>query len=298
MIGYSGQAPGIAELLSAMPAGNDNQELQLQYLYGLRMIEQGWTTEQKTRLAEILGRAAKWRGGAQFINFVGQFYDAVADLYATDEEKQILFEKAPEFSPLTPQELEAIQARQAAAGRGGRGGRGGPATPLAARTQGRVVSRQEMLEEAVYQPQQNLSADEGRKVFEANCASCHRFGNLGNDHGVASLNLSTSPLRSAKYSLLEAVMFPDRKLAAEHETTVIATTDGKTIPGLVLRETAQSVSLLTREGTETDVAKAQIKSRQKEKTSLMTEAMADAMNQAQWRNLLAFLTAPPPGTQP
>jgi putative heme-binding domain-containing protein len=299
MIGYSGQAPGIAELLSAMPTGDDKQQLQLQYLYALRMIKQGWTTEQKTQLAEIFGRAAKWRGGAQFINFVGQFYDAVADLYATDEEKQILFDKAPEFSPLTPQELEAIQARQAAAGRGGgRGGRGGPATPLAARTQGRVVSRQEMLEEAVYQPQQNLSADEGRKVFEASCASCHRFGSVGNDHGVASLNLSTSPLRAAKYSLLEAIMFPNRKVAAEHETTAITTTDGKTMPGLVLRENAQTVTILTREGVETDVPKAQIKSRQKEKTSLMTEAMADAMTQAQWRNLLAFLTAAPPGTQP
>lgn len=298
MIGYSGQAPGIAELLSAMPSGNDNQHLQLQYLYALRMIKQGWTTAQKAQLAEIFGRAAKWRGGAQFINFVGQFYDAVADLYATDEEKQILFEKAPEFSPLTPQELEAIKARQAAGGRGGFGGRGGPATPLAARTQGRVVSRQEMMEEAVYQPQQNLSADEGRKVFEANCASCHRFGNLGNDHGVASLNLSTSPLRSAKYSMLEAIMFPNRKLSPEHETSVVTTTDGKKVPGLVLRENAQSVTLLTREGTETDVTKSQIKSRQKEKTSLMTEAMADAMNQAQWRNLLAFLTAAPPGTQP
>lgn len=300
LIGYSGQTPGIAELLSAMPSGNTNQQLQLQYLYALRMIKQGWTTEQKTQLAEVFGRAAKWRGGAQFINFVGQFYDAVADLYATDEEKQILFEKAPEFSPLTPQELEAIQARQAAAGRGGpgRGGRGGPTTPLAARTQGRVVSRQEMLEEAVYQPQQNLSAEEGRKVFEANCASCHRFGSLGNDHGVASLNLSASPLRSAKYSLLEAIMFPNRKLAADHHTTVITTTDGRTIPGLVLRESAQSVWLLTREGTETDVSKSQIKSRQNEKTSLMTEAMADAMNQAQWRNLLAFLTATPPGTNP
>jgi putative heme-binding domain-containing protein len=294
MIGYSGQAPGIAELLAAMPSGDTNQQLQLQYLYALRMIKQGWTTEQKTQLAEIFGRAAKWRGGAQFINFVGQFYDSVADLYASDEEKQILFEKAPEFSPLTPQELEAIQARQAAAGRGGRGrgGRGGPQTPLAARTQGRVVSRQEMMEEAIYQPQQNLSADEGRKVFEANCASCHRFGGLGNDHGIAGLNLSASPLRSAKYSLLEAVMFPNRKIAPEHETTVITTTDGRTIPALVLRESAQSVTVLTREGTETEVPKAQIKSRQKEKTSLMTEAMADAMNQGQWRNLLAFLTAP------
>ena len=298
LIGYSGQAPGIAEILAAVPKGNENQELQLHYLYALRMMKQGWTSAQKAQLAEVLGRAAKWRGGAQFINFVGQFFDSVADLYATDEEKTLLYEKAPDFSPLTPEELKEIQERQAAAaaaGRGGRGGRGGPANPLAARTQGRVVSRQEMMEEAVFQPQQNLSAEAGRTMFEAYCASCHKFGALGTDHGMAALNLTSSPLRSAKYSLLEAIMFPNRKLAPEHETTVIATTDGRTIHALVLRENAQTVSLLTREGTATDLPKTQIKSRQKNKTSLMTEAMADAMNQAQWRNLLAFLTAPPPG---
>ena len=298
LIGYSGQAPGIAELFAAMPKGNDNQELQLQYLYALRMIKQGWTADQKAQLAEIFGRASKWRGGAQFINFVGQFFDSVSELYATDQEKQLLYEKAPDFSPLTPEELKAIQERQAAAaaaGRGGRGGgRGGPATPLATRTQGRVVSRQEMMEEAVYQPQQNLSVEAGRTVYETNCASCHRFGSVGTDHGVAGLNLTASPLRSAKYALLEAIMFPNRKIAPEHETTVVSTTDGRTVHGLVLRESAQSVSLLTREGSPTDIPKAQIKSRQKQKTSLMTEEMADAMGQAQWRNLLAFLVATPP----
>ena len=86
LMGYSGQPPAIAELLAAMPDGDENQELQLQYLYALRMVKQGWTPAQKAELAELLGRAAKWRGGAQFINFVGQFYDSVADLYATDEE--------------------------------------------------------------------------------------------------------------------------------------------------------------------------------------------------------------------
>jgi putative heme-binding domain-containing protein len=299
LIGYSGHAAGIAELLAAMPKGNENQELQLQYLYALRMLKDGWTSTQKAELAEVLGRASKWRGGAQFVSFVGQFFDSVADLYATDAEKQLLYEKAPDFSPLTPEELKAIQERQAAAaaaGRGGRGGgRGGPATPLAARTLGRVVSRQEMLEEAVFQPQQNLSAEEGRAVFEANCASCHRFGSLGNEHGLASLNLTASPLRSSKYSLLEAVMFPDRKVAPEHQTTLVTTTDGRTVHGLVLRETEQGLSLLTRDGTATDISKGQIKSQQKQKSSLMTEPMADAMNQTQWRNLLAFLTAPPPG---
>ena len=296
LIGYSGQAPGIGELLDAMPKGPDKQELQLQYFYALRMLKEGWTPAQKVQLAELLGRASKWRGGAQFINFVGQFYDSVADLFSTDEEKQLLYEKAPDFSPLTPEEAKAIQERQAALAAAGRGrGRGNaPASPLAARTQGRVVSRQEMLEEAVFQPQQNLSVDEGRAVFQANCASCHRFGTVGTDHGVAGLDLTSSPLRSSKYALLEAIMFPDRKLAPAHETTVVTTGDGSTIQGLLLRENGAGLTLLRRDGTPVDVPKSDIRGRSREKTSLMTEAMADAMSQTQWRNLLAFLTAPPP----
>jgi putative heme-binding domain-containing protein len=264
-------------------------------LYALRTIKDGWTTAQKLELADILGRAAKWRGGAQFSNFVAQIFEAVEGLFTTEEEEAALYAKAPEFAPLTPEELEEIQKRQAAAGRG-RGNQPPPAA-IVARRQGRVISRQEMLEEAVYQPQQKLDAAEGRQLFEKNCASCHRFGSIGSDHGVAGLNLTASPLLSSKYALLEAIMFPDRKVAPAHETTVFEMTDGRTVHALVLKDTAQGTSALTREGTTADLQKAQIKSRRKVKTSLMSEAMADAMNQSQWRNLLAFLTsAPPAGT--
>ena len=292
MLGYAGQPAAVGKLLAAMPAGNDNQELQLHYLYALRMIKQGWTPAHKTQLAELLGRAAKWRGGAQFVNFVGQYFDAVTDLYATDEEKQLLYEKAPDFSPLTPAEVEQMQAR-IAAGRGGRGGggggRGGNASPLAARTVGRVVSRQEMFEETVYQPQQVLDVQAGQKVFEANCASCHKFGTVGTDHGVSGLNLSSSALRSSKHALLEAVFFPERKIAAALESTTIDTTDGKTINGLVVTDGPQGVTVLTVNGTTTEVPKAQIKARRKTKSSVMPDSFADSIDRAGLRNLAAYL---------
>jgi putative heme-binding domain-containing protein len=298
MLGYAGQPAAIAKILAAIPATNANQELQLQYLYGLRMIKRGWTANEKLQLAEVLGRASKWRGGAQFINFVGQYFDAVADLYTTDEEMQLLYEKAPDFSPLTPDELAAIQARQAAAaaaGRGGRGGgRGGTAAPLAARTAGRVLSRQEMYEETVYQPQQVLDVNAGRKAFEENCASCHKFGSVGTDHGVASLNLSASPLRSSKAALLEAIFFPNRTVAPAQETTTIETTAGKKMNALVLKESGAAISILTADGAATDLPTSQIKSRTKTKTSIMPDSLADTIDRNTMRNLAAFLVAAPP----
>jgi putative heme-binding domain-containing protein len=292
MLAYAGQPQAIAEILAAMPKGDQNQPLQLHYLYALRTIPQGWTAEQKAQLAELLGRTSHWRGGAQFINFVGQMFEAVQPLFESPAEQQLLYEKAPDFSPLTPEQIAEIQAKLAQSGRGG-GGRGNISNPLAARRAGRVISRQEMLEEAVFQPQQNLNVDAGRTVFEKSCASCHRFGALGNDHGVSGLNLTASKRLTSKYTLLEAVMIPDRAVAPEHETTVLTTTDGKTLRGLVLREVASNVSLLTPEGTVTDLPKAQIKASRKEKTSIMTETLADSIGQAQLRNLAAFLTAPP-----
>ena len=294
ILGYAGRPAAIPKILAAIPKGNEKQELQLHYLYALRMVKDGWTLEQKTELAELLGRASKWRGGAQFINFVGQYFDAVADLYANDAEKQVLYEKAPDFSPLTPQELADIQARQAA-GRGGRGGggRGGNASPVAARTAGRVVSRQEMFEETVYQPQQVLDTAAGRKVFEASCASCHKFGSVGTDHGVAGLNLSSSSLRTSKHALLEAVFFPSRAIAPALETTTLTTADGKKINGLVIKEDAQTVSVLTEAGTPTDVQKGQIKSRGKTKATIMPDTLWESIDRAGLRNLAAFLAEKP-----
>ncbi len=102
ILAYAGQPQAIAKILAAMPKGNDNQQLQLHYLYALRTVTQGWTVEQKTQLAELLGRTSTWRGGAQFINFVGQMFDAVQPVDATPAEQAMLYQKAPDFSPLTP----------------------------------------------------------------------------------------------------------------------------------------------------------------------------------------------------
>ena len=151
-----------------------------------------------------------------------------------------------------------------------------------------------MFEETVYQPQQVLDVDAGRKTFEANCASCHKFGSVGTDHGVAALNLSASPLRSSKAALLEAVFFPNRKLAADHETTVVDLSDGKAISGLVVKDAGGTLTLLTPAGTTTDVPKAQVKGQKKAKESIMPDTLADTIDRVSMRNLAAFLVAAAP----
>lgn len=330
LLAYAGQPQGIAKILAAVPAGDDNQPLQLHYLYALRAVKSGWTPEQKVALAELLGRASNWRGGAQFVNFVGQMFDQVLPLFETPAEQAMLYEKAPDFAPLTvdeaaapgpaaaaapaatakppaapaegaakpglaPAQTPAQGAKpappQAAAG----GGRGGPSTPLAERRRGRIISRQEMLEETVFQPQQKIDVAAGRAIFEASCAGCHRFGSLGTDHGMPALDLTDSSLRSSKYTLLEAVMLPDRAVPAGLETTIVTTADGGTVRGVVVGESGDTLSLLTEAAQVQPVAKAQIKARATEKRSIMRETQADEIGRDGLRNLAAFLTGAPAG---
>jgi putative heme-binding domain-containing protein len=335
LLAYAGQPQAIGEILAVIPYGSTNEPLTIHYLYALRAIEQGWTAQQKEQLADVMSRVARWRGGNQFLSFVTQIFEQLQELYATDAEKQMLYAKVPELAPLTAEELAAIAARAGGAGRGGRGGGGGgggrgaaapeaaapaaargggaPAAagraggggggrgggaqnPLAVRRAGQTADRQNAFEEAIFQPQQNLDPAAGRAVFESSCASCHRFGAVGNDHGVAALNLTASPLRASKYAMLEAVVFPDRSVAPELRMTVIETTGGQRIEGVVLQE-GQTLSVLTAAGTVTSVQAPQVKSRRQENRSLMTEAQADTINQGQRRNLLAFLIDQLPPSQ-
>jgi putative heme-binding domain-containing protein len=284
MLAYASQTQGISEILAAMPAGSENQTLQLHYLYALRAVTQGWTLEQKTEVADVLGRSSRWRGGSRFAIFLGQIYDQLAERYATDAEKQILYARAPDFAPLAPAELAVVKAA--------RGGTAASPTAIVTRTQGRVLNKGEIFDEVIYTPRtEQASPEVGRAIFEASCASCHRVGAVGNDHGVLALNLTALGRSSERRALLESIMFPSRRIAAGQDTTVIVANDGRTVGGLVVREDAKGLTLLTSAGTTADVAKP-VGSRRRERTTIMSDAMTDGMSQAQLSGLMAFLQAP------
>ncbi len=281
MLAYAGQTDGIDEVLAAMPAGNDNQPLQLHYLYALRTVRQGWTTAQKTAVADVLGRGSRWRGGSRFADFLAAIYDPLAELYATDAERQILHARAPDFAPLAPREATTVPA----------GGRGRAGNPIVARTQGRVLNKGEIFDDVIYTPRTERPAPEsGRTIFQAHCASCHRMGSVGTDHGVAALNLTSLAPALERRALLESIMFPSRRVGTGQESTVVVASDGRTSTGLVIRDDAGAVTLLTADGTTVDITKP-VRSRRRVGTTIMTDALTDAMTQADLSALLAFLRA-------
>lgn len=89
----------------------------MHYLYALRAITAGWTTDQKERLAEVLGRTSRWRGGLSYGSVLAQYFEAFDPLYTALEEKAMLYARAPDFAPLTQEELAApVAGRKPAAG--------------------------------------------------------------------------------------------------------------------------------------------------------------------------------------
>lgn len=133
----------------------------------------------------------------------------------------------------------------------------------------------------------------GREMFDTLCVSCHIFGGIGNSVGP-DLTSVASRFRSA--DIAESVLFPSRIISDQYDAEMIVTSDGNIFTGIVQRETAQAVFLITPEFPDRPlpVLSSSIEERRTSTISLMPEGLFDAYTVPQMRNLIAFLLAPPP----
>jgi len=279
-LAYTQQPGAIGEILAAMPKGDDNQQLQLHYLYGLRTIKQGWTADQKAQLADVFARASRWRGG--MFSFVQQMFDQSMEFF-TSEERRAAAAKAPNLAPI---EMAAASPAPAAAGPGAGGAPQGPGGPAGGRGgRGPGMTKQEIFEGMIFLanrgggagrgagpgaappgPQVSPSAT-GADLFAANCASCHKFGPVGADVGG---DLTGTKL--TRREILEALFWPDQKVDAKYAATIVRTRDGRTIKGLVVGETAAALTLRTADAAQPiAVNKTEIQSRTQDKGSIMPD---------------------------
>jgi putative heme-binding domain-containing protein len=129
VLAYTGQPDVIAKVFAIMPQADVDQPGQIDYMYALRMIDQGWTPAQKQQLIAWFGKASKRRGGARFSGHVNNIFNAAIDVL-DENEKQLAYDAAPLFAPLSAEEIAAARAG-GGGGRGG-GGRGAGVPPAAA----------------------------------------------------------------------------------------------------------------------------------------------------------------------
>lgn len=129
----------------------------------------------------------------------------------------------------------------------------------------------------------------GHELFfgpKAVCSTCHRVGNEG---GLIGPNLNTIGAVRTRADLLESIIYPSASLARGFETMVIVTKSGRTITGVMTRETADSLVLTSSQRVDQKVLRNDIEEMTASPVSTMPAGIDQTLNEAELRDLLAYL---------
>ena len=167
----------------------------------------------------------------------------------------------------------------------------------AAQTPGSQATGPKLTREQIFEHQNKQegggSAEAGRPLFEKQCATCHRFGEIGKDVGP---DLTTIASRFKKKDVLESILWPSKIISDQYQSEMFELDDKTIVTGVIVRETAAAVLVRTSDNPDKPVAvpKARITTRAASTVSLMPENLLDGYTQEEIANLLAFVLAPPP----
>ena len=131
----------------------------------------------------------------------------------------------------------------------------------------------------------------GAKLFAdargANCAACHRAG----DHGVGGIGpeLSDIGLRAAPAAIVESILQPSATIIEGYRVSTLVLDDGRSLTGLVLDDTPDSLRVIDAEGRSTSVRKDVIEERAVQQVSLMPAGYDRTLTPEELADLVAFL---------
>ncbi|HEY4310309.1 MAG TPA: HEAT repeat domain-containing protein [Pirellulales bacterium] len=125
----------------------------------------------------------------------------------------------------------------------------------------------------------------GQQVFQKVCAACHTLAGQGAKIGPG---LDGVGLRGLD-RLLEDTLDPSRNVDQAFRTTLINTTGGNVVTGLLLREEGEVLVLADAQGKEVRLPRSEVEERTMSKLSPMPANVADLIPEADYYNLLAYL---------
>jgi putative heme-binding domain-containing protein len=140
---------------------------------------------------------------------------------------------------------------------------------------------------ADYQPALETAGDiaKGKLLFQQKCSNCHQIAGVGH---VVGPNLQSVANKSPA-DLLIAILDPNREAQPNFATYVVETQDGKVLNGLLVADTATSVTLRRAESKEDVVLRSNIETIATSGKSLMPEGFEKDIPPAAVADLLAYL---------
>ena len=274
---YVNRPEAIGPILAQIPAGDDNQQLQIHYVYCLREIKSGWEPDQKQALLAWFRKAKDWRGGASFPGFINRLFESSLEFFS-DQERQDAYAAIPEYAPVDDEALLASLRR-----------RDGHVQPnvFARKTGTNLYSEQEIFEYMMYDPMTTMATrEQGIEVYEEACAKCHRLGDLGQDYGP---DLTTIANRFTRRDMLEAVLWPSREISDQYGSWRIETSDD-VYSALILEEDEASVTILIPDlDRPVSIQRKDIVDMRESDVSIMPEGLLDEFQMRQTAGLFRLL---------
>ena len=133
----------------------------------------------------------------------------------------------------------------------------------------------------------NGDHDRGRATFRKVCSPCHRLEDFGQD---IAPTLATFQNRGAEAILLN-VLDPNREVNPQYVNYQLITTDGRTVTGIIVAETATSVTLKRADGEQDTVLRVHIDELASTGMSLMPEGLEKELDPQAMADLIAYLLA-------
>src|SRR5262249_49850758 len=125
----------------------------------------------------------------------------------------------------------------------------------------------------------------GERVFERECMTCHKLGERG--HAVGP-NLSSVQRRTPGELLLH-IIDPNREVAPDYLEYAVSLDDGRILTGLVVAESAGSLTLRRPGGAEDTVLRTNIEAVAGTGKSLMPEGLEARVSPQEMADVIAFL---------
>jgi putative membrane-bound dehydrogenase-like protein len=129
----------------------------------------------------------------------------------------------------------------------------------------------------------------GQAVFnspKAACIQCHRLGYQGGDVGPELTSIGT--VRSAD-DLLEAIVEPSASLVRSYEPVSVTTRDGEERLGILRRDDARGITLVTGPGSTLQIDRADITAVTPSTVSLMPAGLDEQITRQELADLIEFL---------
>jgi putative heme-binding domain-containing protein len=136
------------------------------------------------------------------------------------------------------------------------------------------------------------SFGDAKQMFTvASCVACHKLNGVGTEIGP---DLSKLDPKYQAVDILKEILDPSAKINEKFQTFTFLLDSGKTVTGLVLEETAETVKVIENPLAKAEpvvIKKSEIEVREKAKTSIMPKGLLDKLTRDEILDLIAYITA-------